>query len=125
MVEKYRILIVDDDKLVRWSLIEVLNKNGYEATSTETGEEAINKIEDARFDLVITDLRLPGIGGFEVLNRVKEINPSTKVIMITAYGSEGVANEAREKGAELFVNKPFEINRIREEVKEILLKGGD
>ncbi len=125
MVEKYRILIVDDDKLVRWSLIEVLNKNGYEATSTETGEEAINKIEDVKFDLVITDLRLPGIGGFEVLNRVKEINPSTKVIMITAYGSEGVANEAREKGAELFVNKPFEINRIREEVKEILLKGGD
>ena len=120
MVEKYRILIVDDDKLVRWSLIEVLNKNGYEATSTETGEEAINKIEDARFDLVITDLRLPGIGGFEVLNRVKEINPSTKVIMITAYGSESVANEARAKGAELLVNKPFEINRIREEVKEIL-----
>lgn len=125
MVEKYRILIVDDDKLVRWSLIEVLNKNGYEATSTETGEEAINKIEDANFDLVITDLRLPGIGGFEVLNRVKEINPSTKVIMITAYGSEGVADEARAKGAELLLNKPFEINRIRKEVKEILLKGGD
>ena len=120
MVRKYRILIVDDDKLVRWSLIEVLNQNGYEAISTETGEEAINKIEDVKFDLVITDLRLPGIGGFEVLNRVKEINSSTKVIVITGYGSENVANEARAKGAELFVTKPFEINRIREEIKEIL-----
>ena len=120
MVRKYRILIVDDDKLVRWSLIEVLNQNGYEAISTETGEEAINRIEGTRFDLVITDLKLPGIGGFDVLNRAKEVNSSTKVIVITGYGSENVANEARAKGAELFVTKPFEINRIREEIKEIL-----
>ena len=120
MVRKYRILIVDDDKLVRWSLIEVLNQNGYEAISTETGEEAINRIEDTTFDLVITDLKLPGIGGFDVLNRAKEVNSSTKVIVITGYGSENVANEARAKGAELFVTKPFEINRIREEIKEIL-----
>jgi len=120
MVRKYRILIVDDDKLVRWSLIEVLNQNGYEAISTETGEEAINRIEDTTFDLVITDLKLPGIGGFDVLNRAKEVNSSTKVIVITGYGSENVANEARAKGAELFVTKPFEINRIREDVREIL-----
>ncbi|RKY88382.1 sigma-54-dependent Fis family transcriptional regulator [candidate division KSB1 bacterium] len=113
MRKKAHILVVDDEKAMCLGLSEILTSEGYEVEITCSSDEALKKINDEDFDLVITDLKMPGISGMEVLEKVKQITPDTIVIVLTAYATVGSAVEAMKKGAYDYIPKPFKIDEIR------------
>jgi len=103
-----RILVVDDEKIKRVTLADDLAGQGHDVVAAADGAEALRKLEEERFDVVVTDLKMPGIDGLELLKHIKQ-RPSADiaVIMMTAYGSIPVAVEAMKLGAYDFVTKPF------------------
>ena len=108
MVKKMsKILVVDDEAGIRLQLTAILIEEGYSAEAADSGDEAIEILRNHHFDLVITDLRMPGIDGMELLRQVKEDYPNTIVVMITAQGSERIAVEAIKVGAYDYIPKPF------------------
>jgi two-component system response regulator PilR (NtrC family) len=108
-----KILIVEDEKSMREVLKILLEGEGYEVVTAADGLEGISYIEKDIFDLVITDMKMPKVEGFDVLRKVKEISPDTIVIMITAFGTTETAIEAMKSGAYDYINKPFNIDEIR------------
>lgn len=117
---KERLLVVDDEPLVRWSLREGLEKVGYQVSLAETGEEALRILGEESQDLVLLDNRLPGKAGIEVLAQMKELDPDMVVIMITAYADVKTAVEAMKLGAHDYFTKPFEIEEIAVAVEKAL-----
>jgi two-component system, NtrC family, response regulator PilR len=108
-----RILVVDDESGMREFLKIMLEKMGYQVDSSDSGEDAIKKIEQGRHDLVICDLKMPRISGLEVLRRSKETNPEAPVLMITAFGSAESAVEAMKLGAYDYITKPFKVDEMQ------------
>jgi len=108
-----RILIIEDEKSMREVLKILLEEEGYEITVASNGREGIDYIENDIFDLVVTDIKMPKADGFEVLKKVKELSPSTIVIMITAFGTTESTIEAMKLGAYDYIYKPFKIDEIR------------
>jgi len=102
------ILLVDDEKSVRSTLAVLLQKSGYRVEESSNGENAIEKLKNQFFDLVITDLKMEPVDGIEVLKKAKEINPSTEVVMMTAYSTVESGVEAIKLGAYDYIQKPFE-----------------
>jgi two-component system response regulator PilR (NtrC family) len=111
IVEK--ILIVDDERSMRDVLGIMLKRAGYMVTEAADGEEAIAQINKEIFDLVITDLKMPKVGGLEVLKAVKEVSPETVVLLITAFASTESAVEAMKRGAYDYLTKPFQIDEVQ------------
>ena len=110
---KGKILIVEDEKSMREVLKMLLEGEQYDVTSASDGLEGLTYIGKDIFDLVITDMKMPKVDGFEILKKVKEIAPETIVIMITAFGTTETAIEAMKLGAYDYINKPFKIDEIR------------
>jgi DNA-binding NtrC family response regulator len=110
-VQQAKILVADDEQNLRRVLVALLRREGHEVVQAASGLEAIEKIADV--DVVITDLRMPGADGMEVLRTAAKLHPHTPVIMITAYGSVGQAVEAIKAGAFDYIEKPFEQEAIR------------
>jgi DNA-binding NtrC family response regulator len=110
---KERILVVDDEYLIRWSLQQELAREGYEVTAAEDGESALRHFRESPPDLVLLDIQLPGIGGIEVLQKIKAADPETVVIMITAYGMVDTAVAAMKAGAYDYLNKPFNLEGVK------------
>ncbi|WP_456439502.1 sigma-54-dependent transcriptional regulator [Caldithrix abyssi] len=102
-----RILIIEDEKISRITLNDLLKKEGYDVSSVETGTEGLTLFEREAFDLVLADLRLPGADGIEVLRQVKSKKPRTVVILMTAYGTVDTAVQALKMGAYDYLTKPF------------------
>ncbi|MDZ7667713.1 MAG: sigma-54 dependent transcriptional regulator [Desulfotignum sp.] len=102
------ILIVDDEKHYRLILSEVLQEEGYDSFTAASGMEALDILKSQIIDLVLTDVKMPGMTGIDLLENIKEINPDLPVIIMTAFGSVEKAVEAMHKGAYTFVLKPFE-----------------
>ena len=119
---KGKILIVEDENSMREVLKILLEGESYEVTSASEGLEGISHIDKDIFDLVITDIKMPGADGFEVLKKVKNISPGTVVIMITAFGTTEAAIEAMKLGAYDYIHKPFKIDEIRLIVKKAIEK---
>lgn len=117
-----RILVVDDERGMRDFLSIMLKKAGYDVTTAVDGEEAIKILHKDIFDLVITDLKMPKIGGLEVLKTVKELSPDTVVIVITAYASTETTVEAMKEGAYDYITKPFQNDEMRMRIKKALEK---
>ncbi len=111
--DKLRILVVDDETNVRTLLSEVLQGQGYEVVVASSGEEAVELARKSPFEIVITDMRMPGINGVEVIQHVKNINSECCVIVITAYASVESAVEAIRRGAYDYITKPFNIATMR------------
>jgi DNA-binding NtrC family response regulator len=108
-----KILVIDDEKLVRWSLHQKLMKEGYDVESAPTGEEGLNMIRDDGFDLVLLDLRLPGMDGVQVLQEIQNLGRSIAVIVITAEQAISKAVECVRLGACNYLCKPFEFDEVR------------
>ncbi len=102
------VLVVDDQAPIRESMVITFRREGYDVQSAKSGEEAIDLLFNHPFDLVVTDLRLGGISGIEVLKRAKELFPDTEVVVMTAYGTIEGAVEAIKSGAYDYLTKPFQ-----------------
>lgn len=111
-MEIEKILIVDDEAIMRNFLIETFKRKGMEVYSANDGREALQLAKKIAFDLVITDMNMPGLTGLELLNKLKEFSPKTIVIVITAYGSVDNAVEAMRLGAFHYLLKPFSPDAI-------------
>lgn len=114
------VLIVDDERNIRLTLSMALETLKIPVDTAESGEEALHKLAETPFKLMLLDLKLPDIDGLEVLRQVVDKHPETKVIIITAYGSIEVAVEAMKIGAIDFLQKPFQPTDVRDMVRRIL-----
>jgi DNA-binding NtrC family response regulator len=121
-MRKYSILLVDDDLIIIKAVEGLLELEGYVVTTAESGERAIELLENATFDLVITDLVMGSIDGIGVLKRAKEINPETMVIILTGFGNMTSAIEALRSGADDYILKPCETEEMYFRVSKCLEK---
>ncbi|MBS4536481.1 response regulator [Clostridium sp. D2Q-14] len=115
-----KILIVDDEKNIRMTLKHSLQSEKYDIYMAVNGEEALEKIAKIKMDLVLLDIKMPGLTGMEVLRKIRNRGYKSDVIMMTAYGSVEKAVEAMKLGAIDFISKPFTHEEIRTIVKEVI-----
>ena len=106
------VLIIDDEPLMRLSMLDALKAEGYQVQEASNGEEGIQKTKANRYDLVITDLKMPRSDGLQVVRVCKERSPETEVIVITAHGSVDTAVQAMKLGAHDYVTKPFSMDEL-------------
>jgi two-component system response regulator PilR (NtrC family) len=114
------ILVVDDELSMREFLNILLEKEGYEVTTASDASSAMDLIQNQNFDLVISDIKMPGLGGLSLLEKIKEMNNSTPVIMITAYASPENAVIAMKNGAFDYITKPFKVDEIIRIIKSAI-----
>lgn len=120
MKNQPKILIVDDQYGIRVLLDEVFKKSGYLTFQAANGKQALSLVGEKDPDLVILDMKIPGMDGLEILRRIREVNETIKVIMITAYGELDLIKEAMQLGALTHFTKPFDIDELREMVAKCL-----
>jgi DNA-binding NtrC family response regulator len=120
MAEKSSILVVDDEEALRTVLSSELENEGYTVASAGDGDDAINILRDRMFDLVLLDIKMPRVDGFEVLRFIKERFPSTKVIMLTGFADLKNAIESKKLGAEDFVSKPYDLVDLLTTIERVL-----
>jgi DNA-binding NtrC family response regulator len=117
---EYRILVVDDERDICRALEFLLSREGYKVVTAYSGQDALKKIETEEFDLVITDLKMEGITGMEVLEKAVAMRPNLIVVIMTAFGSVESAVEAMKKGAGDYIMKPFINEDVKMTVKRLL-----
>ncbi len=116
----YRILVVDDEQIIRDSISFILKKEGYTVDEAANGKLAFDKISDQPFDVVITDIEMPVMKGIELLGKVMHVSPQTIVLVITAYGSLETAIAALRAGASDYILKPLEFDELLIKLKRLL-----
>lgn len=114
------VLIVDDEAIIRRALQNDLEKEKYVVSTASSGEEGLAALQDGRFDLVITDLSMPGIGGIQVLKKAKEIDPLICVIILTGFGDMASAIDALRLGADDYLIKPCDNDELVLRIKKCL-----
>lgn len=117
---KKKILLVDDEETLRWALHEALTEEGYEVENISDGVKALEFAKKISYDLVISDLRMPTMGGIQLISEIKKIRPNVKSVIITAYGSIETVIEAMHIGVSDFMTKPFKIEHIKAVIHKIL-----
>jgi CheY-like chemotaxis protein/predicted regulator of Ras-like GTPase activity (Roadblock/LC7/MglB family) len=117
-----RVLVVDDEDDLTWSISKhlVKDKKKYELICVNSGKKALEVLSQLPVKLVISDIRMPEISGLELLSRIRESYPTTKVIIMTAYGSSEVHDEANARGCFKYIEKPFEITELRQLILEAI-----
>ncbi|NIN63644.1 MAG: response regulator [Anaerolineae bacterium] len=117
-----RVLVVDDEEKVVFFLRESLEELGKNFTvrTAKSAEEALEKIDDQPYDLVISDLRMPGIDGLDLLRKIREKNPDTRLILMTAYGSDDVEADARSLDVFDYITKPFHVSDLVQVARDAL-----
>lgn len=115
-----RILVVDDDQVVGKSFERVLTNKGYRVDTALSGREAFEKYAGADFDMVFTDLRMPGEDGLEVARRIKEMNPWLPIVVVTGYGTQEAETQAKAIGVAEFLHKPLTPSIIEEVAARIM-----
>lgn len=115
-----RILIVDDNEELRTMLGQILDKEGYDVQSTEKAKDALAIIERGNADLCLLDLKMPGVGGFELLKILRRRHLPIPVIVVSAHISEGVARELATVGIQGMIAKPFKKDRMTDEIQRVV-----
>ncbi len=118
MERKARVLIVDDELIGLRNLQHVMEKEGYEVQGTQSGQNALKLMEEKRFEIVITDLKMEKVDGMQILRKAKALHPECEVILITGYATLQSAIQAMKKGAYDYVAKPFKLDEVRKVVAE-------
>jgi DNA-binding response OmpR family regulator len=119
-LSRKKILIVDDENLIRWSLCMTLQGENFEVHLAESAEVAMELARQFEFDLIITDYRLEKEDGLAFTQKIKSNSPNTIVFILTAYGTEELRTRAEELGVEAFIDKPFDMSFLANEVKRHL-----
>jgi len=109
-----RLLVVDDESIVGKRLKQVFSKIGFEVETYTEPAPAMAAMAEKPFDIVVTDLKMDGMDGMEVLKRVREMNPRTQVIIITGYASQATAELAQQQGVFEFLTKPFRLDELKQ-----------
>lgn len=115
-----KILIIEDDDEMRSLLKDFIEEEGYEADSAEKGTYAFRKLMTESFDLIITDIRMPGYSGLEILPELKKLQPGVPIVVITAFGSEEVYRKALSRGADAYLEKPIHFYKLKELIQEMI-----
>jgi DNA-binding NtrC family response regulator len=111
-----KILVVDDEQDIRETLKDILEKEGYGVEMAGSGDEAISMFSSVKPDLVLMDVRMPGMNGVDLLKKLRQMNAEVPVAMITAYEDVALAEEALGLGAYDYIKKPFDLDYLRESV---------
>src|SRR5919198_6266957 len=114
------ILVVEDELKMQEVLAEALRFEGYHVAAASTGEDALVRLESEEFDVIITDIALPGVSGIEVLERARVLNPVAAVILITGYATVETAIKALQKGAAEFLQKPLDLGELTRCIGRVL-----
>ena len=115
-----RLLIIEDEPLIRSSLAEFLEQEGFTVQTAANGAAGLQLADKTAFDLVLTDIQMPGMDGVEVLERIQQRNPETFVILVTAYGTVETAVEAFKRGAQDYLLKPLRFDEVVAKVRQLL-----
>ncbi len=115
-----RMLVVDDEETVRWALRELFMSDGWEVHGAEDGEDATRKLREGHYDFVITDLKMPGCSGVDVVREARQRNPHVGVMVLTGYGSFETAVDALRLGAWDYVTKPCDVAYMRKRIAEFV-----
>ncbi len=120
MAKKNSILVVDDEDALRTVLSGELEGEGYEVHTAADGDDAINELQKAAFDLILLDIKMPRMNGFEVLKFIKERHPKSKVVMLTGFADLKNAIESKKLGADDFVSKPYDLVDLLTTIERVL-----
>lgn len=116
-----RILIIEDDEEMRSLLEDVLGEEGFKTESVSNGSEGLRKVTQEPFDLILTDIRMPGLTGLDILPAIRRLQPEASVIVITAFGNEEIHRRSVEKGAAGYLEKPIHMDKLKTLVHEMVL----
>jgi DNA-binding response OmpR family regulator len=114
-----RIMIIEDDEEMKSLLKDFLEEEGFETDSVSNGVEALEKLSKDRYALVITDIRMPGLTGLDILPGIRRRKPETPAIVMTAYGSDEVRRRSLERGATAYLAKPISLSQLRILIREL------
>jgi len=115
-----RALIIEDDEEMRSLLKDFFVEEGFGTDSVSNGYDAFGVLVKKPFDLVITDIRMPGLTGLDILPRIKKIQPEVAIIVITAFGTEEVRRKAFERGANAYLEKPIHFQELRGLIHDVI-----
>ena len=120
MTTSRKVLVVDDDPVVRKSFDRVLTNKGYAVITAENGEEALRKLSEEKYDVVYSDIRMPGMSGLEVAEEIKARQPWTPVVIITGYGTDAAEARAKAAGVTNFLHKPLSPETIEDSARDAM-----
>lgn len=115
-----KLLIIDDEAGIIGEVRDFFTEEGFEVRTADSGKDGLKLIREFAPEILILDIKLPDISGLEVLKTCKEVSPSTKVIVVTGYVDQGIIDEAERLGRDAFLQKPFDLMLIVEEVERLL-----
>ena len=115
-----RILLAEDDEIMRITILDRLKKNNWQVDEAKDGKEALSLAEHNYYNLVLSDIRMPGLDGTLLLNKIQRISSDTDIIMMTAYGSVENAVDCLKKGAADYIVKPFDMDDLTIRIKRLL-----
>ena len=121
-LDEIRLLVVDDERIMREGSERILKKEGWEVSTAESGEQGLELIRQETFHILLLDLMMPGISGMDVLKEVRETQPQLHVIVVTGYATVDNAVEAMKNGAYDFIPKPFTPDQLRIVVRRVMQK---
>jgi ATP-dependent Lon protease len=119
-IQTSNVLVVDDEEIARTNLEYILRKEGHQVDTAANGMEAMEKVKAHEFDVVLTDLKMEKMDGIQLLESVKQIQPTTEIIMVTGYATVATAVDAMRKGAAHYLSKPIKLDELRATVREIV-----
>src|SRR5882672_9577103 len=119
-----KILIVDDEADMRFAVRMLLERSGHAVVEADNGDAALSRIDEGAPDLVLLDMRLPGMDGIQILQKIREKQKDLPIIMVTGYGNVELAEQALQFGADHYLSKPFHNKELIEVIQQILEKRG-
>ncbi len=118
IMEKRHIVVADDEVLLCKTIGDILRREGYKITLVHDGSQALSLVQREQVDLVLLDLMMPGMNGLQVLERIKQDSPSTRVIMLSGFGSPEYIRQAEKAGADGFIDKPLGIEMLKKRIRD-------